>query len=168
MKMAKTRRAVRNISIKRPRAIEVLSPRVVETFMGPGNRADTTPAEAIDPSICEMKTRSPLNQPTAPMRHMPRVTLRQVSLISSRTGRHVHTAGLKRPPVMRKKTHAFTASEKPKARLMYSKAEVLGACVKDPLVPPVLEVEALATWVAAKAKKRNKKVPVNSPIMAIM
>jgi len=51
MKMVKTSSAVKNISMNKPRAMEVPPPRVVETFRGPGNKADVTPAAAMDPSI---------------------------------------------------------------------------------------------------------------------
>lgn len=51
---------------------------------------------------------------------------------------------------------------------MYNKAPVFGTWLRDPL-PPVSEpiVDALATCVAEKAKKRKRKVPQNSPIIAI-
>jgi len=65
---------------------------------------------------------------------------------------------------MRKKTQAFTAREKPNARLMYNSTEVLGAF--GTVVPP-LAVAAFATCVAEKAKNKNRNVPTNSPIMAI-
>ena len=69
---------------------------------------------------------------------------------------------------MRKNTHALTASEKPNAKLMYSRADVLGAWVNDPSPPdPASLVAALATCVAEKEKKRNMKVPANSPVMAM-
>ena len=76
------------------------------------------------------------------------------------------TAGLNRPPVILKKTQALTASENPKDREIYNKAEVFGACVIEPSVL-LLFVAALATWVPLKAKKRNRNVPTNSPIMAM-
>jgi hypothetical protein len=51
----------------------------------------------MPPRIWLMKSSTPRNQGSAPMRHIPKVT-----------------AGLKRPPEMRKKTQAVTAREKPK------------------------------------------------------
>ena len=80
MRMVKTRRAVRNISMNSPRAMDVSPPRVVETLRGPGKSADTTPEAAIEPRSWARKIRPARNQGTAPMRAMARVT-----------------AGLKRP-----------------------------------------------------------------------
>jgi len=51
MKMVKTSSEVRNISMNKPRAMDVPPPRVVETLRGPGNKADTTAAEHMDPII---------------------------------------------------------------------------------------------------------------------
>lgn len=69
---------------------------------------------------------------------------------------------------MRKKTQTLTAREKPKAREMYSNwaglAEVGCWIWVD---SEEGDVEELATWVADRAKKRNRKVPVNSPDMAM-
>lgn len=39
----------------------------------------------------------------------------------------IRTAGLKRPPVIRKNTHALTARENPNARATKSRFEVFGA-----------------------------------------
>ena len=66
------------------------------------------------------------------------------------------TAGLKAPPVILKKIQTLTASEKPKASEMNSRTDVglASLCV-------------FATCVPAKAKKRNIKVPTNSPRKAI-
>jgi hypothetical protein len=66
----------------------------------------------------------------------------------------VLTAGLKRPPLMRKKTQTLTASEKPKAREMYR---------SEPISMGLLARRLLATCVAAKAKNKKRKVPTNSP-----
>lgn len=54
--------------------------KVVETAIGPGKSADTTPDAAILPRIWEIKTKAARGQVTAPMSAMPSVT-----------------AGLKRP-----------------------------------------------------------------------
>ena len=82
------------------------------------------------------------------------------------------TAGLKRPPLIRKNTQALTAKENPKARAMKASAEVFGVCEMPPLPPfavllAAFEVAAFATCVAEKAKKRKRKVPQNSPAMAM-
>jgi len=65
-----------------------------------------------------------------------------------------HTAGLKRPPLIRKKTQTVTASEKPNAKEMYS---------SDPMSMGLVPRRLLATCVAAKAKNRKRKVPTYSP-----
>jgi hypothetical protein len=44
------------------------------------------------------------------------------------------TAGLNKPPEIRKKTHTFTIREKPKTRAMYNKTSGL-----KPVSPPVVE-----------------------------
>jgi len=51
MRMVMTRRAVRNISMKRPWTIDVPWPRVVATLRGPGNIAETRAAATMPPSI---------------------------------------------------------------------------------------------------------------------
>jgi hypothetical protein len=69
------------------------------------------------------------------------------------------TAGLKRPPLMRKKTQALTARLKPKASEMYKSSPIVGMAPKPQSLQPWS-----ATLAAAKAKKRNMKVPRNSPM----
>lgn len=93
MKMVKTSSAVRNISMKRPRAMEHggLVERVVRTARGPGKRADTMPAAAMPPSIWATKTTIPLIQEIAPMRHMPRVTCGGVSAYRGRTSESTYS-----------------------------------------------------------------------------
>ena len=73
-----------------------------------------------------------------------------------------HTAGLKRPPLIRKKTHALTASEKPKQRLI--KSNFAGSAAKSAGRPA--SGAALTAFVPPKANRRKRKVPTNSPIMA--
>lgn len=51
MKMVKTSRAVRNISMKSPWTTLVPPPRPVRTVKGPGRRADKIAAAVIPPSI---------------------------------------------------------------------------------------------------------------------
>lgn len=71
------------------------------------------------------------------------------------------------PPLILKKTQALTANENPKARLMYNSTLVLGTCVRDPSLVSAPAAAALATWVAEKAKNKNRNVPMNSPIIAM-
>lgn len=84
-----------------PLTIEVPPPNVVLTFSGPGNSALTTPALAIEPSSWLTTTKPARTHGTAPIKAIPSVT-----------------AGLNKPPLMRKNTHAFTARLNPKTRLM--------------------------------------------------
>jgi hypothetical protein len=76
------------------------------------------------------------------------------------------TAGLKRPPLILKKTQTLTIREKPKTRAMYSSTSGL-----NPVSDPVVELceflpPTLATCVPANAKNRNMVVPTNSPMAA--
>jgi len=93
----------------KPCTTEVPPPRVVDTFIGPGNVARTTPAAAIDPKTCEMKMREARIHPMAPIRAIPRVT-----------------AGLNKPPDTRKNTQALTAKLKPNPSAIYVSALALG------------------------------------------
>ncbi len=148
MKMVNTNSAVRNISMNNPCAFDVPAPSVVRTFNGPGYSADTTAAEAIPPHSWEKIIRQPRSQGTAPTTIIPK-----------------ETAGLNNPPLIRKKTQAFTAKEKPKHRDIYNNWAGFDpwAMVVE-VVPWVWE---LATCVPVKAKKRKRKVPANSPAMAM-
>lgn len=69
----------------------------------------------------------------------------------------VPTAGLKRPPVTRKNAQTLTVKANPKQSDEYSKLEVFGGA-------PGAGFGVLDTCVPAKEKKRNRKVPTNSPI----
>lgn len=78
------------------------------------------------------------------------------------------TAGLKRPPLMRKKIHTLTMRLNPNTTEMYSRT--VG---EKPVASPVVVFDSslavepmLATCVPANAKKRNMVVPTNSPIKA--
>ena len=51
------------------------------------------------------------------------------------------TAGLNKPPLIRKKTHALTASEKPKLKLIYSNSEGFFCATCVITVLPVLVFE---------------------------
>jgi hypothetical protein len=74
MKMVKTRRAVRNISRKTPLAIDVPGLSVVETFNGPGSRAEMTAALHILARIWERKQRSARVAVREPTSQTPKVT----------------------------------------------------------------------------------------------
>lgn len=82
--------------MKNPCTTLVSAVSVVPTLSGPGNKQLTRPAAAIPASICVMKSKTPRTQSTAPMKTRPTVT-----------------AGLKRPPLIRKNVHALTARLKP-------------------------------------------------------
>jgi len=68
-----------------------------------GNRYFTIAEARIAPKICATKTTPARNQVRQPMSIRPRVT-----------------AGLKRPPLMRKKIQALTARLNPNASEMYN------------------------------------------------
>ena len=114
-----------------------------------------------------MKTSRPLVHVMAPIKHNPSVTYTHsqhgiVLLYNTR-----RTAGLNRLPVTLKKIHALTARENPKASEMYSSCARLGPVGAAAGACSVTEDGVFATCVAAKAKSRNKKVPISSPIIAI-
>jgi hypothetical protein len=80
MKMQKMSCAVKNISMNKPRTADVSGLSVVRTESGPGKSAETMPAAAIAPRICEMMRSAALIQPMAPMSAIAMVTCRsQVS-----------------------------------------------------------------------------------------
>jgi len=60
--------------MKRPRTTDVSELRVVRTASGPGKRAETMPAAEIAPSIWARAATAPFSHPTAPTKHMPKVT----------------------------------------------------------------------------------------------
>lgn len=70
---------------------------------------------------------------------------------------------MKRPPLIRKKTQAFTANEKPKHSAMYNSCEGLDIA---PTTLGLLGAASRATCVPEKAKKRNKVVPTYSALVA--
>lgn len=143
MKIVNTSCTVRNISMNNPWARLVFPPKVVCTVNGPGSRAETTAAAHMAPSIWVTNKSPPRSHVRAPIKHMPSVT-----------------AGLKRPPLIRKKVHAFTANENPNANEMNSSLLISELSVT---VPWLL---VFAIWVAPNAKKRKRKVPMNSPSTA--
>ncbi len=72
------------------------------------------------------------------------------------------------PPLIRKNTQALTARLNPKASAMYISTGAFGTWAR-PVAPGEAELllvtaaaAELATCVAAKAKKRKRKVPQNS------
>ena len=74
---------------------------------------------------------------------------------------------MKSPPLMRKKTQALTAREKPKARAMYIRTVGFGLCGSDVESSPEVDLALLATCVPAKARKRKRNVPTNSEVLAM-
>ena len=66
-------KAVRNISMKRPCAIEVPCERRVSTAMGPGNMADTRAEATMPPANWGMKRSAPRMGGRAPLMTRPRV-----------------------------------------------------------------------------------------------
>lgn len=95
---------VQNISMKKPCASDVLLPSRVRALMPPGMTACETPAAAMAATNCTMNNITERYQLNAPQRKRPSVT-----------------AGLKRPPETRKKTHALTAREKLVVAVMVSR-----------------------------------------------
>lgn len=78
------------------------------------------------------------------------------------------TAGLNKPPLMRKKIQTLTMREKAKTRAMY-----WSTAGEKPVSAPVVVFDSelslepmFATWVPENAKKRNMVVPTNSPMKA--
>lgn len=173
MKMQKMSIAVKNISMKTPRLIEVPGLRRVRTASGPGKVADTTPAADMAPNNCARMSSAAVSHGRAPMRAIATVTFTNLSVQNSEGMYESHgrpaqigglwiarsrwlTAGLKRPPETRKKTQTLTVKEKPNASEMY---------INDDMSMLLFEAarRLLAVCVAAKAKKRNRNVPMNSP-----
>jgi hypothetical protein len=71
------------------------------------------------------------------------------------------TAGLKRPPLIRKKTQTLTAREDPNAKDMKRKFIVFG-------ILSFTEIADTAIWSAVKPMKRKENVPQNSPTKAMI
>ena len=69
------------------------------------------------------------------------------------------------PPLILKKTQALTAREKPKHKLMYN--NWAGFEPWAMVVVSALWVWELATCVPVNEKKRKRKVPANSPAIAM-
>ena len=63
-----------NISMKRPRTIEVPPPRRTFTGNGPGKSEEETPAAAIPPGVCAVTIAKQRTAGTAPTSHNVKVT----------------------------------------------------------------------------------------------
>jgi hypothetical protein len=150
MKIVNTNSAVNTASMNTPLANDVSADNVVRTFSGVGNMTETKKLEKIPPASWAISSRK--------NRTGDRVFVSIIAKV---------TAGLNSPPDMRKKIQTLTMSEKAKTRAMYCKT-----AGEKPVAAPVVVLESLplepmlATWVPAKAKKRNMVVPTNSPMKA--
>ena len=150
MKIVKTSSAVNTASMNTPLANDVSADSVVRTFSGVGNMTETKKLEKIPPASWAISSRK------------NRTGVRVLVSIMAKV-----TAGLNNPPDMRKKIQTLTMSEKAKTRAMYCKT-----AGEKPVAAPVVVLASLpleptlATWVPAKAKKRNMVVPTNSPMKA--
>jgi hypothetical protein len=145
MKIVKTNSAVNTASINTPRTRLVSALNVVRTFNGVGNITLTKKLLKMLPASCATSSRMNRTGVKAFVSSMAKVT-----------------AGLNRPPEMRKKIQTLTMREKPKTREMYCRT-----CGEKPVSAPVVLFEVplelmFATWVPLKAKKRNMVVPTNS------
>jgi hypothetical protein len=148
MKIVKTSSAVSIISMNSPCTTVVPPPRLVCAARGPGNIQLTRAAAVKLPRICTTKSRKPRSHGRAPIRHIPNVT-----------------AGLNRPPLIRKNTHALTAREKPNERAMYWSC--CGLAPVSSTVKPADDRIIFAVWQPESAKKRKRTVPTYSPHMAM-
>lgn len=92
---------VQNISMKSPWTTLVPDANLVVAFRSPGRVSWTNPAPAIAPAHWAMVRRIARTGVMTPTKSRPR-----------------ETAGLKRPPLTRKKIHAQIARLKPNARAM--------------------------------------------------
>ena len=137
MKIVKTSSAVSIISMKSPCTTFVPPPRLVCAARGPGNIQLTRAAAVKPPRICITKSRKARSHGRAPIRHIPSVT-----------------AGLNKPPLIRKNTHALTAKEKPKERAIST-------------VKPADDRIIFAVWQPESAKKTKRTVPTYSPHIAM-
>ena len=81
-----------------------------------GNKTFTMPALVMAPTICAMTTTA------------ARVYVRQPTSVRARV-----TAGLNRPPLIRKNTHAQTARENPNDNEIYSNAPIDGVGASEPV-----------------------------------
>lgn len=149
MKIVNTNSAVKTASMNTPLTRLVSALNVVLTFSGVGNITLTKKLLNILPASCAMSSRKNRTRDRAFVSSIAKVT-----------------AGLKRPPDMRKKIQTLTMRENPKTREMYCRT---GG--EKPVSAPVVVLEdpadlIFATCVPEKAKKRNMVVPTNSPTKA--
>jgi hypothetical protein len=151
MKIVNTNSAVNTASMNTPLATPVPLDSVVRTLKPVGNMTLTRKLLKMLPASCATSSS------VARMGDMARHN--SIAKV---------TAGLKRPPLIRKNIHTFTIKLKPNTTLIYSSTVGL-----NPVASPVVVFESeealdpmLATCVPANAKKRNIVVPTNSPMKA--
>jgi hypothetical protein len=101
MKIVKTNSAVRIASMKTPWTKLVPSPSVVRTLKSVGNKTLTRKLAKILPLICAVTSKKARIGDRARQSNIANVT-----------------AGLNKPPLIRKKTHTFTMRENAKTRAM--------------------------------------------------
>lgn len=137
--------------MKTPRARPVPELNVVLTLKLVGNMTLTKKLLKILPATCATSSR-----------------LARIGLMARHKSIANVTAGLNKPPLMRKKIHTFTIKLNPNTTEIYSKT--VG---ENPVASPVVVFSSddafdpmLATCVPANAKKRNIVVPTNSPTNA--
>lgn len=102
--------AVKNISKNIPRTGDMPGARRVVTYNGPGKIAWIIAAAEMAPRHWDIDKRTA-----------------RVGVITPTRARPSETAGLKSPPLIRKKTQALTVRLKPKERAINCREEVLGA-----------------------------------------
>ena len=151
MKIVNTNSAVSTASINTPLASPVPELSVVRTLKPVGNITLTKKLLKILPASCATSSNVAL-----------------IGLIARQSSIANVTAGLNKPPEMRKKIHTFTIKLNPNTILIYSSTVGL-----NPVASPVVVLlwllafePMLATCVPANAKKRNMVVPTNSPMKA--
>jgi hypothetical protein len=150
MKIVNTNSAVSTASINTPLARLVSALSVVRTFKGVGKITLTKKLAKMLPVICAVI-----------------IVQKRVAVMALVRSMAKETAGLKRPPLMRKKIQTLTMSEKAKISATYCVTMGEKPVDAEVVVLGVGEEESmLATWVPEKAKKRNIVVPTNSPMKA--
>ena len=98
---------------------------LVVMYRGPGKIAWMIAAAVIPPKNCEIESKIALT-----------------GVMTPQSARAQDTAGLNKPPEIRKKIQAFTVSEKPKDSAINCNEDVFGACAVSAtlLLPPELAV----------------------------
>lgn len=102
IKIVNTNSAVKIASINTPLASDVSALNVVLTFNGVGNITLTRKLAKILPANCAINN-----------------NVKRIGVMARVSNIAKVTAGLNRPPEMRKKIHTLTMSEKAKTRAMY-------------------------------------------------